>query len=361
MTFRSPLFEEHRRLGARLIEFAGWEMPLKYRGVIAEHLAVRERVGLFDVSHLGKLVVEGPGAAGLLDRLLPGKVAALGEWSAGYNLLLTEDGGIVDDLFVYRRPEMFVVVPNAANTAAVLEVIASEAGGGVSVTDARDRWAIIALQGPRAREAGGPVLPGAGGLRLHRFADAEAGGMPVQVARTGYTGEFGFELFVAAEDAPRLWRKLLDAGEPLGILPAGLGARDTLRLEMGYPLHGHDISPATNPLEASLSWVVDWAKPEFRGKPALEQVRRDGVRRRLVGLLAGAPGIPREGHAILRDGDRVGEVTSGNHSPVLGRGIAMGYVDTDHAAPGTMLAVDVRGKRLPVEVTKPPFVKRTGG
>ncbi|MGH2767460.1 MAG: glycine cleavage system aminomethyltransferase GcvT [Actinomycetota bacterium] len=357
---KSPLYEEHRRLGARMIDFAGWEMPLAYPsrgGVVAEHRAARERLGIFDVSHLGKIVVEGPGAAAILEGLLPGPVSLLAPWSAGYNLLLNERAGIVDDLFVYHRPDYLVVVPNAANTPAVLGAIRQSAGGEARVTDAGERWAILAVQGPRSRELAEALMPAANRLPLHAFADLELVGTPIQVARTGYTGEYGFELFAPWNGAETIWRRLLEMGEPLGGMPAGLGARDTLRLEMGYPLHGHEISPETNPLEAGLAWVIDWEKPRFRGKARLERIKEAGVSRRLTGLVAEEPGIPRRGHAILSRGTVVGEVTSGNFSPVLGRGIALGYVPPDLASPGTMLAVDVRGRALAVRVTKPPFIR----
>lgn len=385
MTLRSPLHDEHLRAGAKLTEFAGWEMPLKYAGVIAEHWAVRTRVGLFDVSHLGKLVVDGPGALEVLDGLLPGRVAGLEEWTAGYNLVLSEEGGIVDDIFVYRRPEMAIVVPNAANTTAVADRIRAAAGpqgasgpdssvtGGAAsggpdtsresratalrVNDARDRWAILALQGPQARDLAGHLLPEANDLRLHAFADMELEGVRCQVARTGYTGEYGFELFADPVDAPLIWRRLLAEGERYGVLPAGLGARDTLRLEMGYPLHGHDITLETNPLEASLGWVVDWDKPAYSGRERLEAVRLEGVRRRLVGLVAVGREIPREGYRITHQGRVVGQVTSGNFSPVLGRGIAMAYVLPEHAQPGSLLTVEVRGRDLSVEVVRPPLIR----
>lgn len=359
----SPVHDEHVRAGARLVEFGGWLMPLQYRGVIAEHWAVRQAMGLFDVSHLGKLVVRGEGAVALLDSLLPGSVAGLAEWTAGYNLVLTPEGGIVDDIFVYRRPDSLVVVPNAANTEAVLGILWAEAarvggsGGGVEVEDARGRWAIFAVQGPRARDLESWLPAEAASLPLHTFADLEVAGVPCQVARTGYTGERGFELFVGWDDAAVVWRALLDAGAPHGLVPAGLGARDTLRLEMGYPLHGQDISLLTNPLEARLGWVVDWDKPSFTGRDRLVELRDAGPPRRLVGLVARGRGIPRHGHPILAYGEQVGEVTSGNISPVLGVGIAMGYVPTALAEPGGVLAVDVRGRLLEVEVAKPPFVR----
>jgi aminomethyltransferase len=333
-------------------------MPLQFSGVVAEHTAVRERVGLFDVSHLGKLLVEGAGAVEALERAVTNGVGSIPEWRARYNLVLTDAGGIVDDLFVYRRPDSWLVVPNAANAPAVLEAIRSVAGPVTRVTDARERWAILALQGPASRQIAESLLPGAVDLRLHAFGDFDLDGSAVQVARTGYTGEYGFELFVPSEDAPGVWELLLDAGDPYGIVPVGLGARDTLRLEMGYPLHGHEISVDTNPIEAGLGWTIDWSKPDFRGRAAVEAVRQAGPSRTLVGLAADGPGIPRAGQAVLRDGEPVGTVTSGNFSPTLHKGIALAYVTPASREPGLGLEIDVRGKRLPVTVTKPPFVPR---
>jgi aminomethyltransferase len=343
------------------VDFAGWDMPLQFSGVVAEHTAVRERVGLFDVSHLGKVLVDGPGAVPTLDRALTANVAGIPEWRARYNLVLTDEAGVVDDLFVYRRPDGYLVVPNAANVEAVLAALDEAAGpeaGAVTIVDAAERWAILALQGPASRPMAEVLLPGAVDLPLHGFGDFVLDGAAVQVARTGYTGEYGFELFVPSAEAPRIWELLLDAGAPHGILPIGLGARDTLRLEMGYPLHGHEISPAINPVEAGLSWAVDWTKAGFRGKPALDAIRATGPARRLAGMVAQGPGIPRVGQPILSGGEVTGEVTSGNFSPTRGVGIALGFVGPDAAEPGTMLDIDVRGKRVPVLVTRPPFVPR---
>jgi aminomethyltransferase len=334
-------------------------MPLTYQGVVAEHWAVRQAAGLFDVSHLGKLVVRGEGAIALLDSVLPGPVGRLAEWTAGYNLVLAPDGGIIDDIFVYRRPDSLVVVPNAANTEGVLEILRAEAqrAGGTEVEDARGRWGIFAVQGPRTRDLESWLPPEAAALSLHGFADLEVAGVPCQVARTGYTGERGFELFVEWDDAPTVWRSLLEAGARWGLVPAGLGARDTLRLEMGYPLHGQDISRLTNPLEARLGWVVDWDKPSFTAREHLAAVRAGGPSRRLAGFVARGRGIPRHGHPILADGEKVGEVTSGNISPVLGVGIGMGYLPPALADPGAVVTIDVRGRPLEAQVTKPPFIR----
>lgn len=345
------MHSEHVRLGAKITPFGGWEMPLQYGGVLAEHRCVRSEAGLFDVSHLGKITVDGPAAAEFLDRMLPGKVASLGEWRAAYNLVLNEGGGIVDDIFVYRRPEGFILVPNAGNTVAVLEILTSAAGPGVRVVDSRMEWAIIALSGPKARSMLSPDMADVTSLKLHRLTKGTFRGIPSLVARTGYTGEVTFEFLVAWDKAVDLWLALLDAGAS----PAGLGARDTLRLEMGYPLHGHEISEETNPIEAGLDWVIDWSK-QFFARDVLEKIRDEGVSRRLVGVVGAGREIPRADQTILAAGERVGELTSGNFSPVLGKGIGMGYVPPEFATPGTMLVVDVRGKMLDVEVTQPPFI-----
>jgi aminomethyltransferase len=363
---RSPLHGVHVELGARLVHFAGWEMPLQFSGVVAEHTAVRERVGLFDVSHLGTVRVRGAGAAQVLDAVVTANVAGIPQGRARYGLVLNDQAGVVDDLFVYARPDEYLVVPNAANTDAVIAAIAAAAFPELVVVDDRERWAILALQGPAAREVADEALPGANDLPLHGFADlalngaVDPRGVPVQVARTGYTGEYGFELFVPAAAAAAVWSRLMEAGAAHGILPVGLGARDTLRLEMGYPLHGHELSPAINPVEAGMSWAVDWSKAAFGGKEALEAIRTSGASRRLAGLVAQGAGIPRAGQAVFEPGAAaaVGEVTSGNFSPTLGRGIALGFVPAAAAEPGTMLEVDVRGRRLPVTVTRPPFVPR---
>lgn len=365
MSREPPLHPVHVALGARLVDFAGWEMPLQFSGVVAEHTAVRERVGLFDVSHLGQLAVTGPDAARVLDATLTANVGGLSRWRARYGFVLTEAGGVVDDLFVYCRPDGYLVVPNAANTDAVLAAlratVTSVGGADVTIDDARGRSAILALQGPASRPIAEEVLPGANDLALHAFADLELAGSRIQVARTGYTGEYGFELFAPARSAEAVWNRLIEAGGPHGIAPIGLAARDTLRLEMGYPLHGHELSVDINPVEAAMSWAVDWTKEDFRGKAALEAIRSAGPTRTLVGLAVDGPGIPRADQAIHAAGDggaALGVVTSGNFSPTLKRGIALGFVTAASSAPGTMLTVDVRGKRVPVIVTRPPFVPR---
>ena len=357
MTYSSPLQHEHLKLGAKLTDFGGWMMPLVYKeGTIAEHKAVRSGVGLFDVTHLGKITVEGPGAEAALDRALPGKIAKLRPGRAGYNLVLNSSGGVVDDIFVYRKDDGFLVVPNASNMDAVLTYVESLAGPDVTVRDDRLRWAILALTGPGARDLIARLIPGAEAMKMHDFRYFELNGSEMLVARTGYTGEVTYELLPAWDEAPAIWNLLLEEGRAAGIRPAGLGARDTLRLEMGYPLHGHELSATINPLEAGLAWVVDWEK-DFFGKEALEELRERGTGRKLVGLVGSEGRIPRMGHPVLNGPEQVGEVTSGNFSPTLGVPIALAFVSSEHAEPGTELSIGIRGKQLPVTVVAPPFIK----
>ena len=345
---KSPLNDVHLGLGAKLTEFGGWDMPLQYQGVIAEHTAVRQSAGLFDVSHLGKIIVDADQIEAL-DSLLPGKVASIPVGRAAYNLVLNEAGGVIDDIFLYRLKDSMLVVPNASNTLAVLDFLAAN---GVKAEDARMRWAIIALSGPRAPALGAALVPGTAHLKLHRFDDFDLSGHPVMVARTGYTGEPTLEFFCDWDAAPEAWAEILTDE----VVPCGLASRDTLRLEMGYPLHGHEIAPDITPIEAGMEWVIDWTK-DFIGKPALVDVKESGPSRKLVGLVALGREIPRQGYKVLEGSEEVGELVSGNFSPVLGKGIATGFVRASLAEEGTRLTVDVRGRSLEMEVTKPPFIK----
>ena len=354
---RTPLLEAHRRLGARLTEFAGWQMPLQYRGVIAEHNAVRQDVGLFDVSHLGKLRVQGPGAGDALQAALTADVVALEPGAATYALALTDEGGCIDDVFVYRLDgDEWLVVPNAANVDAVAGSI--RACGGDPV-DEWERWAILALQGPTSFEVFDKVFPEARAteLELHAWRDLDVFGAPGLVARTGYTGERGFELYAPASTSERAFEGLLDAGAQ----PVGLGARDTLRLEMGYALYGHELALDINPLEAGLSWAVAWGTP-FRGRAALEAVRERGPARRLFGVACTGRGVPRQHHAVWSGGGVVGEVTSGNFSPTLGTGIALALGPAEvRPEPGVKVEIEARGRRIAGDIVKPPFIRRAAG
>jgi aminomethyltransferase len=336
--------------------FAGWDMPIEYQGTLSEHRAVREAVGVFDLSHLGKVEVTGDGAHDALQHALSNDLDRLTEpGAAQYTLCLNDEGTIVDDLIVYREADGWLLVPNAANWPAVAELVGASAPAGTTVTPRPD-IAVLAVQGPRAPELVGGLFPVAAELDYMHLAAAGYRDAPARVCRTGYTGERGFELLVPGEVAPALWEELFERGAALGVVPVGLGGRDTLRLEMGYALHGNDISTDTDPFEARLGWAVAMDKGDFRGREALAARREAGPKRLLVGLVSGDRLIPRHGMGVL-DGDRpVGEVTSGTFSPTLRHGIALAYVLPDVAARGTGLQVDVRGKRGQVTVSRPPFV-----
>jgi aminomethyltransferase len=361
---RSPLDDRHRALGANMTGFGGWEMPLDYGSVVAEHTAVRESCGVFDLSHLGTLTVIGPGAQACVQATFSNDVTALADGRAQYSLCLDPDGGIIDDLLVYRLAWGYFVVPNAANAATVRGVL-TDLAKDCEVTDVKDDLACLAVQGPDSAdlvtEAGvdtsGLDYLGCEVLPMASPGPATSGGLadeppPVGgvLARSGYTGERGYELFVPADRAPNLWDRLVQAGAR----PVGLGARDTLRLEMGYPLHGNDISPATSPVEAGLGWAV---KPGtgFRGEEAYANAKEAGPGRRLRGLRAIGRGIPRSGCAVSIDGQQVGVVTSGTFSPTLRVGIALAYLDAGVGL-GETAEIDVRGKPVAAEVVRPPFV-----
>ncbi|MGH8869420.1 MAG: glycine cleavage system aminomethyltransferase GcvT [Actinomycetes bacterium] len=356
----SPLHERHLALGAKLGDFGGWQMPLEYagQGVIAEHTAVREAVGVFDVSHLGKALVTGPGAAAYVNRCLANDLGKIGAGKAQYTLCCDDgSGGVVDDLIVYLRgdDEVFLV-PNAANTEGVVRLLAEDAPDGIEVVDEHTALAVLAVQGPRSPD----LLEALGlptGHEFMSFVDTAWEGVPVTVCRSGYTGERGYELVVASEDATALWDALLLRGDAVGLRPCGLGARDTLRTEMGYPLHGQDLSLDITPVQARLGWAVGWSKGEFWGHDVLLAEREAGPRRRLWGVRALDRGIPRP-HMAVRNaaGDEVGQVTSGTFSPTLRVGIGLALLDTS-VGEGDELAVDVRGRPVAVQVVKPPFVR----
>jgi aminomethyltransferase len=358
----SPLDVQHRVLGAKFGPFGGWSMPLEYAGggVTAEHRAVREAVGLFDVSHLGTATVCGDGARDLVDGLFTNDLGRIGPGQAQYTLLCNDSGGVIDDLIVYLRADDDVLlIPNASNSAEVLGIVQAAAPSSVTIADLHTDIAIIAVQGPRSAELLDAVgLPST--LAYMAFADttwaSPTGEIAVTVCRTGYTGEHGYEVLVAADAAPALWDALLEAGQRFGALPCGLAARDTLRTEMGYPLHGQDLSPSITPVEAGVSWAVGWGKPSFVGREALVAQRAAGPSRRLRGLKATGRGIPRSHMTVVgADGAVIGEVTSGTFSPTLSIGIALALIRADVQL-GTALTIDVRGRPLAVEVVAPPFV-----
>jgi aminomethyltransferase len=342
---QTPLYERHVALGARLVPFAGWEMPVQYEGVIPEHRAVRSDAGAFDVSHMGEFVVEGPGARPFLQSVLSNDLDKIGEGKAQYTLLTNEQGGIVDDLIAYElSPERFLLIVNAANREPDIAWLEERVPAEVELRDVSDDYGLIAVQGPRALERLGLTEAPA-----FTFADGEVGGVACTVNRTGYTGEQGVELLVEAGAAPGLWDRVLDRG----VVPCGLGARDTLRLEVCYPLHGNDITPETDAISAGLGWVCALDK-DFTGAGELRRIEEAGPERRLAAFVMEEGGIPRQGMAIAEGG----EVTSGSHSPMLEVGIGMGYVPAAVAQPGSELTIDVRGRSRRARVVKKPIYSR---
>ncbi len=358
----SPLLDRHEALGAKIVEFAGWLMPIQYAGIIEEHRAVRAAAGLFDLSHMGELVVEGPDAGAALAAALVTDPPSLAVGRAHYSMICAPDGGILDDLIVYRvADDRFLVVANASNARVVSDALAQRLAGFRAVLDDRSlATGLVAVQGPRSLEILAPLTDiDLAGIRYYGIAEGAVAGIPALVARTGYTGEDGFEVFAEVERTGELWDAMLEAGRPHRLVPAGLGARDTLRLEAGMPLYGNELDRATNPFQAGLGRVVKLAKPGgFTGRVALEAVARDGVDRRLVGLVLRGRGIARHGYPVLDDAGATGVVTSGTMSPTLGVAIAMAYVAPGDVEPGTMLAVEIRGARVAAEVVPLPFYRR---
>ncbi len=350
---RTPLYEEHKALGAKLVDFAGYEMPVQYEGIKAEHEAVRTRAGLFDVSHMGEAVFRGPESEKAVQRLVTRDVSRLEAGQAGYCAVCYEDGGTVDDVIVYKRPEDFLIVINASNREKDLEHFQRNIEDlDVEVADESDAWALLALQGPEAesilRQFTDEDLSA---IKPFRFVEGEAGA-PAIISRTGYTGEDGFELYLKSDDAPEAWRMLIEAGAT----PAGLGARDTLRLEAGMCLYGNELDPETTPLEAGISFAVHLDKDEeFIGQEALRAEREEGLRKKLVGFEVEGRGIARHGYPVMADGEEVGEVTSGTQSPTLNKAIGLALV-----APGVedTFEVEIRGRSVEARTVSLPFYKR---
>ncbi|HKY40483.1 MAG TPA: glycine cleavage system aminomethyltransferase GcvT [Polyangiaceae bacterium] len=360
---RTPLYAQHVRLGAKLVPFAGWEMPIQYRGIAAEHTAVRERVGLFDVSHMGELRVTGPSALDAVNALITNDLSQANDGQAVYTCCCNAGGTVLDDLIVYRRSEHeILVVCNASNRPKISAHFQQALQGRADFRDESDETALIAVQGPRALEllrlTGISFDPTQ--LKSFRFADGTVAGVKATVARTGYTGEDGVELFCENAGAARLFAALLDAGAPLGVEPIGLGARDTLRLEARLSLYGNEIDETTSPIEAGLGWTVKLDKPGgFLGDAAIRKLKAEGVTRSIVGFEMTGRGIARHGYPLLSSGgERIGICTSGGPSPTLGKSIGLGYVPTALTAIDTPLLVDCRGKSIEAKVIKTPFYKR---
>ncbi len=362
MTKRTPLYDRHVALGAKMVEFAGWQMPVQYSGVKDEHLAVRQRAGLFDVSHMGEIEIAGPDAATFAQYLTTNDVATMIDGKAMYSLLLNERATVIDDVILYRlNSQRFIFVVNASNREKDYRWILDHRQGDVTVRDRSDDYALLAFQGPLASEVLQTLtsidLPS---IRRYHFGQGTVAGIEhCIIARTGYTGEDGFELFVSPAHAATIWNALLQAGASKGIKPAGLGARDTLRLEMKYSLYGHEITEETNPYEAGLGWVVKLDQPgAFIGKDELIAIKERGPMRKLVGFRMMERAIPRQGYPIVFQGNQVGVVTSGTLSPSLDQSIGIGFVPPDLAATGSQFFVDIRGRLRQAEVVKTPFYQR---
>ncbi len=361
---KTPLNAIHIAAGARMVDFGGWHMPVQYSGLSQEHQAVRTKAGLFDVSHMGEVTVEGPDAEKFLNYLVTNNVSKIVDGQAQYTVMCQEDGGVVDDLLVYRRAEnKYLLCINASNTEkdfAWIEMTAKKFSG-VTIKNVSDEFCQIALQGPLSQQILSRLTDlNLGEIKYYHFAETDLLGTPCIVSRTGYTGEDGFEVYAPVSAATKLWNALMEAGQPMGLVPCGLGARDTLRTEMKFPLYGHEITAETNPLEAGLGWVVKLEKENFSGKAALEKVKNGGLKRHLVGIKVLEKGIPRQGYEVFdaAQGNSIGTVTSGTLSPSLNFPIAIAYVANGQHTVGNKVSIKIRDRFYPAEVVKTPFYKR---
>lgn len=359
---RTALYDVHVVLGAKIVPFAGFEMPVYYKGIVTEHAAVRERVGMFDVSHMGEVTVRGERALDFLQKITINDASKLADGQAQYSAMCLENGGVIDDLLVYRRGENdFLLVINASNIAKDFAWMQENALDGVDLNNVSDDYTLLAVQGPKSADVLRRLTDvDLDAIAYYHFVEGELAGVPMIISRTGYTGELGFELYMPGdrETGEKVWKAIMEAGGEFGIEPVGLGARDTLRLEMGYCLYGNDIDETTNPIEAGLGWITKPAKGEFNGRDAIVKVKEEKPARKLVGFEMNERGVPRQHYPIVIDGQAVGEVTSGTSSPTLGRGIGMGYVPSGHAAPGTVIGIAIRDKVIPATVVKLPFLKK---
>ena len=359
---KTPLNARHRSLGARMVEYGGWDMPVEYSGIADEHLAVRTRAGLFDVSHMGEIEIAGKDALAAVQKLTSNDASRLSDMQAQYSALMTPDGTFVDDVLTYRlNGEHFMLVVNASNIIKDFKWIAARVGeaGDVAVVNTSSRYALIAIQGPAARDVlqtltGVPLAS----IKYYWFTTGEVAGVRVTISRTGYTGEDGFEVFVPPASAERVWDAILQAGKPAGVVPAGLGARDTLRLEAGMRLYGNDMDETTTVLEADLGWIVGWKKDDFTGADVLRRQKAEGVSRKLVGFEVLDRGIARHGYDVFVGGEKAGVVTSGTQTPFLKKSIGMAYLPAEHTADGAEFEIDLRGRRLRAQVVPTPFYKR---
>ena len=356
----TPLHKEHHALDGKMVPFAGFEMPVQYpAGIRAEHQAVREAVGLFDVSHMGEFRLSGPDALTLIQRIAVNDASRIEPGQAQYSAMCTPSGGVLDDLLVYRHADHWMLVVNASRRDVDLEWVRTHSDGlDVELTDRSDDIALIAVQGPASAELLSRLTAtDLGGVGYYRFTTGDVAGHPATISRTGYTGEDGFELYLAADAAVPVWRALLEEGASLGVLPCGLGARDSLRLEVGYALYGNDLDEDHNAIESGLGWIVKLDRGAFIGREALAQAKEAGPTRRLVGFRLLDRGFPRPGYRIVGDGRELGAVTSGTASPTLGVGLGLGYVESSHAKSGSEIAIRIRDRDVPARVERPPFYK----
>lgn len=359
---RTPFYDFHVALGAKIVPFAGFEMPVLYKGIVTEHNAVRERVGVFDVSHMGEITVRGPRAFDFVQNITVNDVAALVDGQAQYSAMCYRDGGIVDDLLVYRRAANdFLLVVNGARHDADWAWMQENAIEGAEVEDRSDDYALLAVQGPMSAATIQKLTDTkVDEIEYYHFVAGTVAGVQAIISRTGYTGELGYELYISADkvSCDTVWNAVMEAGAEFGIEPTGLGCRDSLRLEMGFCLYGNDIDSTTNPLEASLAWITKLDKGEFNGREALLRVKAEKPSRKLVGFEMNERAVPRQHYRISADGKDIGEVTSGTSSPTLGKGIGMGYVESAYAKVGTQISIVIRDKAVPATVVRPPFIKK---
>ncbi|MCF7803267.1 MAG: glycine cleavage system aminomethyltransferase GcvT [Candidatus Marinimicrobia bacterium] len=358
MPKKTALYDVHESLGAKIVDFAGYKMPIQYEGIISEHNRVRTTVGIFDISHMGEFMVTGSEAEGFLNYVTINDVSKMSAGQAQYTAMCLEDGGIVDDLLIYKYEDRYMVVVNAANIEKDWGHMQKhlQSGDDVELKNVSDDVTLLAVQGPESRALVQQLTEhNLNEIKFYHFVEGEASGVPATISRTGYTGEMGFELYVENEYAADLWNALFQVGAKFEAEPVGLGARDTLRLEAGLCLYGNDIDESTNPIEAGLGWITKLGKEDFVGKSALEEVRENGVERKRIGFKLLKRGIPRHGYPITFSGREVGEVTSGNQSPMLEKGIGMGYVKNEFAEIDTVINIKVRNRELPAKVAKMPF------
>ena len=358
---KTPLYEKHVFLGARMIEFAGWIMPLQYTGILQEHEAVRQQAGLFDVSHMGEVMIRGKGATEFIQKLITNDISGMREYRVLYSPMCYPDGGTVDDLLVYKfDAERYLLVVNAANIQKDVEWIVAHKPDDVEVEDLSEGYAQLALQGPKSQEILQKIVDIAlDSVKFFMFADGvNVAGVPALLSRTGYTGEDGFEIYVQADSALKVWDAIMEAGAEFHVMPAGLGARDTLRLEAALALYGHELSPDISPLEAGLDRFVKLDKADFIGREALIKQKEGGISRKLVGLEMIDKGVPRQGYEVQVEGKNAGYITSGSFSPTLKKNIALALIEVSHAVPGSRVDVVVRNKALKAEVVKIPFYEK---